>query len=539
MQTWRAVAMCCMWVALGCGGPLEEAPPSSEPDTTEVSSREAAEGEVSASWSHDPPMLSRARPVEYSGPAFGRREEDLVEFRGRLYFSKTREDGWRQLWKSDSTGAGTVVVAEFPPLSGSWGSPLSSLTPVGRQLFFTLEDDAHGRELWVSDGTGGGTRLVADLTPGPGNSALEPLVAVGGRLFFFRTVGADTGQPGRAELWTSDGTATGTVRVRDFGPGTSARSDRVIARGGTLFFILALSDGTYELWKSDGSGAGTLRLRSFESTPLGSAPESLRVAGRFVYFIADEPAHGNELWRTDGTVAGTELVEDFTPGPAGSFPRLLDVARGRLFFTVRDPGGSVERLFSVRVGGCGHCEPTLVTSLPNPFAGRLEVSSFITAFATTGDKLFFSQAFFYTGPAPIRHQLWVTDGTESGTTLLHQGLSLSDEFTTELLAVDGLLLFPANFPANPGGFVNTEPWVSDGTVRGTRLLQELNPGPLSSMPYAFTRVNDRVFFIAGHGDQTYALWVVYLRYQRPCPDESLITGASLTYTMPPRGVRPP
>ncbi|WP_187344993.1 hypothetical protein [Cystobacter ferrugineus] len=445
-----------------------------------------------------------------------------MEFRGRLYFPAIREDGWRQLWKSDGTDAGTIVVAEFPPLSRYWDSPLLSLTSTGRQLFFTLADDAHGSELWVSDGTGGGTRLVADLTPGPGNSTLGPLVAVGGRLFFFRAAGAETGEPRRTELWMSDGTATGTVRVRDFGPRTSARFDRVIARGDTLFFILSRSDGTYELWKSDGSGAGTLRLRTFDPPPLAYPPYSLRVAGRFVYFIADESAHGSELWRTDGTVAGTELFEDFTPGPAGSFPQLLDVARGRLFFTVRDSDRAVERLFAVKVGGCGHCEPKLVTSLPNPFAGRREVYSRITASATTGEKFFFSQAFYSRGPAPIHHRLWVTDGTESGTTLLHQALHRSDEYTTELFAVDGLLLFPANI----GEFGNTEPWVSDGTVRGTRLLQDIIPGPRGSIPYAFTRVNDRVFFLASHGDVTYTLWVVYLRRQRPCPGAPLITDAN-------------
>ncbi len=503
MQIWRAVALSCA-LLVGCGGPLPEA---------EVSPPETEEGEAAALRKNDRPTLGRARLVKdiFPDATFrGAEPQNLVSFRGKLYFAANREDGRMELWKSNGTEAGTVVVVEFPPVlrPGGGFEFLSNLTPVGRQLFFTVADEAHGNELWVSDGTRGGTRLVEDLTPGPEGSAPHTLVAVGKTLFFFRTVGEDSSSPGRTELWTSDGTEEGTVRVRDFGPGTTARIDRAIARGDTLFFFLADSDGEFELWKSDGSGAGTMRLRTFDPAPLGNAPNSLRVAGRLVYFIADESTHGNELWRTDGTVAGTELVEDLTPGPASTFLQLQDVARDHLFFTTGDPAGAALRLYKLKVGGSSRCDPKLVTTLPNPFAGTPEVSSFVTAFATTGRKLFFSLAFFGSGPAPIEHQLWVTDGTKSGTKLLHRPLSRSDEFTTELFPVGDLLLFPANDADEEMG---TELWVSDGTVKGTRLLQDISPGIFPSNPHAFTRVGDCVFFIAFREDVGEALWVLPLR----------------------------
>jgi ELWxxDGT repeat protein len=37
-------------------------------------------------------------------------------------------------------------------------------------LFFVAEDPTHGTELWESDGTAAGTVLVADINPGPGDS---------------------------------------------------------------------------------------------------------------------------------------------------------------------------------------------------------------------------------------------------------------------------------------------------------------------------------------------------------------------------------
>ena len=41
----------------------------------------------------------------------------------------------------------------------------SSLTGVGGTLFFTADDGIHGRELWKSDGTKAGTVLVKDIDP--------------------------------------------------------------------------------------------------------------------------------------------------------------------------------------------------------------------------------------------------------------------------------------------------------------------------------------------------------------------------------------
>src|SRR5689334_18037894 len=93
------------------------------------------------------------------------------------------------------------------------------LVAVGTTLFFTAMTPAEGEELWSSDGTPGGTIMVADINPGRGDSAPAELTAVGGRLFF----SADDGTNGR-ELWTSDGTPGGTTLVEDIdpGPGTSS-----------------------------------------------------------------------------------------------------------------------------------------------------------------------------------------------------------------------------------------------------------------------------------------------------------------------------
>jgi ELWxxDGT repeat protein len=77
-------------------------------------------------------------------------------------------------------------------------------------LYFGAFTLATGIELWKSDGTGTGTVLVKDIYQGTTSSNLQNLRNVNGSLFFAANDGA-TG----SELWRTDGTAAGTARVRD------------------------------------------------------------------------------------------------------------------------------------------------------------------------------------------------------------------------------------------------------------------------------------------------------------------------------------
>ena len=86
--------------------------------------------------------------------------------------------------------------------STSPGSNPAGLTDVDGTLFFGAEDFTRGLELWKSDGTAAGTVLVKDINPGLGGSKISEPTDVGGVLFFSATNGV-SGE----ELWKSDGTA--------------------------------------------------------------------------------------------------------------------------------------------------------------------------------------------------------------------------------------------------------------------------------------------------------------------------------------------
>src|SRR5262249_45748464 len=128
---------------------------------------------------------------------------------GTLFFTATDGVHGPELWKSNGTAAGTILVKDINPGSNPTGPAPSSLTNVNGTLYFTDDNGTAGYGLWRSDGTAAGTTLVKAIPAGE-------LTDVNGLLYF---MGYDTHG---WELWQSDGTAAGTVLVQDIYPGTDA-----------------------------------------------------------------------------------------------------------------------------------------------------------------------------------------------------------------------------------------------------------------------------------------------------------------------------
>ena len=64
-----------------------------------------------------------------------------------LYFTADNGTNGRELWKSDGTASGTVLVKDINSGSNS-GSPYH-LTAIGTTLYFRASDVAYGTELWM------------------------------------------------------------------------------------------------------------------------------------------------------------------------------------------------------------------------------------------------------------------------------------------------------------------------------------------------------------------------------------------------------
>jgi ELWxxDGT repeat protein len=253
-------------------------------------------------WKSDGTEIGTAI-VKDINPTGGPLLQDFADVNGTLFFSAT--DGVDfGLWTSDGTANGTTLAFSFADKFGG----LDKLTHAGGTLFFTANDRIHGSEVWKSDGTFYGTIMVKDIQTG---GWPYYLTSVNNTLFFV----ADDGIHGH-ELWKSDGTEAGTVMVKDINPSGDASLAGLTNVNGTLFF--RANDGVHgtELWRSDGTEIGTVMVKDIN--PSGDAlPGKLTVVDGKLFFTADDGVHGKELWATETIDSCPDDSNKLDPGMCG------------------------------------------------------------------------------------------------------------------------------------------------------------------------------------------------------------------------------
>ncbi|MFZ6010092.1 MAG: ELWxxDGT repeat protein [Bacteroidota bacterium] len=293
------------------------------------------------------------------------------------------------------------------------------------------------------------------------------------------------------ELWKSDGTESGTVKIKDF-----QAIGKPINASGTLYF--SANDGTTgaELWKSDGSEAGTVKIKDIRPGSSGSYPQLLTPVGDAVYFTANDGATGKELWKTDGTAAGTYLVRDIMRVVGSSNPSNLVALNGQLLFSANNGQAGYELWKSDgTVAG---------TVMVKDIRAGAKQSSSPGLLVTINDRVYFSANDGISG-----RELWKTDGTADETVKIKDiraGGSGSD--IDNLVDVNGTLFFSAD-----DGIHGDELWKSDGTSDGTVLVKDMTPGAEGShgeqvFQYRisnFTNIGGTLYYTA-YRDANYFFW---------------------------------
>ncbi|MFP2925500.1 MYXO-CTERM sorting domain-containing protein [Pyxidicoccus sp. 3LG] len=269
---------------------------------------------------------------------------DFAASQGRLWMNASTALNGSEPWTTDGTPGSTRLVLDIDP--GPYprdGNP-GDFVPLRGFTYFRATESNSGTELWRSDGTAEGTALAVDI--GPGDSYPVQLFPWKDHVYFWLE------GPGYSEaFYRSDGTPAGTHRV-----GTSVTSGSLdaeyVAWGDYLFFNGMDSAGD-ELWRTDGTTEGTVRVADLIPGQAGSLPASLRLmspTGPLV-FVAATPDTGRELWRLDSPLGTPTLAADVFAGTEGSSPENLTVVGTDLFFTAWDATGNGLFKLSGLVGG--------------------------------------------------------------------------------------------------------------------------------------------------------------------------------------------
>lgn len=412
---------------------------------------------------------------------------------GILYFSADDGEHGEELWQTNGTEAGTVIVKDIRP--GDIGSNPGGLKEVNGVIFFKADDGSAGTELWKSDGTITGTVMVKDIRPGDDSSFPSKFQNIGGMLYFQATDGTHG-----VELWESDGTVTGTVMVKDINPSSSSSPNLLANLNGTLFFIA--DDGTngLELWRSDGSENGTVLVKDIQPGPTSSAPNRLVVMNDLLFFVADDGTNGMEIWKSDGSENGTVLIKDIQPGPTGSDVGKLTASNQQLFFIANDGTHGLELWKSDGT----ERGTNLVKDIFLP--SSLGDSSAPSELTDVDGVLFFSA-----NDGSRGRELWSSDGTESATMLVRDIMTgPASSRPNQLTTAEGALFFRAE--TNEAG---VELWKSNGTEVSTVMVGDIYPETNSSDPLYMTSLHDSLFFCADDGTNGRQLWMLGLQNEPP------------------------
>ncbi len=411
-----------------------------------------------------------------------------------FYFEADDDTHGSELWKSNGTSAGTVLVRDINPDNSVSGVDKFLIEFQGHLYFMAKDYGSFGIELWRTVNGPEGATMITDACPGPcPNTALisNARIAVLNDKLYMCYYSVDNGN----ELWESDGTSAGTKLVKDIYTGNpDSRPEYLTPFNGNLYFMAASGPFGRELWVSNGTESGTQMLKDINPGPNESTGSAMLVGDNALYFWASNGVSGKELWKTDGTVAGTVMVKDINPGPgngATSIPFSQYLWYGDRLLFVANNGVNGDELWITDGTEAG----TMMVQDITPGAGSSEIRLYGVVNGV---------ALFRCKDDAHGRELWVTDGSPAGTTLLKDILLGADgglQSTFFPTVFQNYLFFGADDGVN--GY---ELWISDGTANGTKLQTDIRPGALGSFPGGFSLIGNTMFFFAQNNSAGRELW---------------------------------
>lgn len=387
----------------------------------------------------------------------------LAECNGKLLFvcnADASTINGDELWVSDGTNAGTKLLMDVVPGKGASGIDGSITTVSGIAYFDANATTGSGAVPWRSDGTTAGTYQLVN----PGTSFAYPgaFTSYGGSTYFFMRTGNSSGE---YSLWKSTGTSAVLIKERV----ARRLPDVVVIANNRMFFRGYDSTSGEEVWKSDGTAAGTVRVTEvgpgsasgLDSYP--GAPSEIVALGTKIYFVGNDGSAGKQLWRSDGTAAGTQMVQLISnlAGSKKPDPDGLIVFNNNLFFRMVRDGYGLEWFTS---NGTTISAAPAVDIWPGTSDGIDRYQ---------GEQIVIGNSLFFVGRDPsVRQELWrigppLTITTQPQSRILAKGSNAT-------FSVTGTSASPISYTWKKNGILITSATSASYAISGLALTDAGN-----------------------------------------------------------------
>ena len=416
----------------------------------------------------------------------GSNPDEFVDYNGVLAF--VADDGvhGRELWQSDGTATGTVMLADINPGAGS--SNPSHLFVANGVLYFFAADASGKQQFMRMSGSPASAQALASISPptlplGPNSQSpacvQDTPVVLNGKVYF----AANDGVAG-VELWSTDGTAAGTQLVADIDPGAGDSNPCQLTVLGSRLYFSASGPAGNELWASDGTRSGTLQVIDIAPGSASASPSGLTVFNGALYFSANDGTNGWQVWKSDGSAPGTAPLANIAQG-VNSLATPVGVTNNRLFIVAQLASPPQSTNFEDQLWASDG------TAAGTSSLGALILGS---AFLTNQTLAYFA------GPGAAGAEPWVSDGSTAGTHLLKDINPTAQSTLIWFADFHGVTLFAVTDPS-----FGEQLWRTDGTPSGTTLISTV-PNDVPS-PYALTSNRHQLtvgqtFFFVGNDPTT-------------------------------------
>lgn len=416
---------------------------------------------------------------------------------GDKVFARCNKDGYYGLCTSDSSIQGTKYITINE--DGQSINEESEFIDFNGNLLVSANDGIHGYELWISDGTQEGTRLIKDINPGKSDGMynskyVQTFTIIGEKLYFMANDGNGT------ELWTSDGTESGTYSITDIYKGTNPRAGsfprNVVSFNGFLYFSAADRSGA-ALWRTDGTLEGTTKIINLNRLSI------IKVVNDKLVLVAETSGttYGpHDLWVSDGTAQGTWHLMSFGDG-IDSLIQFTAILNDELYFVARASykpnkyyGKSI-----FKTDGTLEGTKRLYSNGDDP-DHQIDINTIIPC----GNYVYFGVR--YNSYTSGEHELWRTDGTLDGTIPLYRPESGELGFVNELVCFKDNLIFQKYKSESSMFITNGDPEsifeVNLNIVNGSQLNI-----PLPTLTENWTTVENNMYFSANTEESGGELYV--------------------------------